>query len=645
MASNELKSLENLFDGKYLRIPDYQRGYAWGDEQLQYFWEDIENLEEKHMHYTGVLTLEKVTKSKKIEKIEFWKKDIGAFESEESYYIVDGQQRVTTSIILISSILHKVKNEKWFTGKKVEKLYEQYIGEENEFGVKLYYFGYTIDNPSYEFLKTRIFKGISSSNKDEETLYTANLEYAQDYFTKKIENFGKIELENIFNKLTKYIKFNIYEISDDLDVSVAFETMNNRGKKLSNLELLKNRLIYLSTKFKIKDTTLRDDINHSWKTIYKYLGKNKNNLLDDDNFLKNHWIMYHDYSRKKGNDYIEDLLKKRYTVKNIIQGEVSISDIRKYTLSLQESVKHWYFLNNPEQANYDSSIKLWLDKLYRLNYGAFAPLLMAIFGRDSDYNKEEVVKLLKIMEQYIFLVFKVSQRRGNTGDSEFYINAREYYLNNKTILDIIGIKNNEEIKKSTGINYWLSSNFDLKYFKNYMYDKFIKREGYYSWNGLSYFLFEYELYRKGVSKNNDIKINWLTYIDTKNDQSSIEHIMPQTINEKDECWINEVKDLDEQEKKNICNSLGNLVPLSKAKNSSLKNYCFETKKNGKTEKNMVGYKHGSYAEQEINDEANWGINEIKKRGLSLLEFMSENWNIPELKDKKIREEYLFMDLN
>ena len=44
-----------------------------------------------------------------------------------------------------------------------------------------------------------------------------------------------------------HFQFNIHEIDDDYDVFVAFETMNNRGKELSTLELLKNRLIYLST--------------------------------------------------------------------------------------------------------------------------------------------------------------------------------------------------------------------------------------------------------------------------------------------------------------------------------------------------------------------------------------------------------------
>ncbi|EFO9447050.1 DUF262 domain-containing protein [Campylobacter lari] len=71
MATNELKSLKNIFDGKYLRIPDYQRGYAWEYNQLKDFWEDLENLENDKTHYMGVLTLEKVTQEKKEEKIEY----------------------------------------------------------------------------------------------------------------------------------------------------------------------------------------------------------------------------------------------------------------------------------------------------------------------------------------------------------------------------------------------------------------------------------------------------------------------------------------------------------------------------------------------------------------------------------------------
>lgn len=93
----------------------------------------------------------------------------------------------------------------------------------------------------------------------------------------------------------------------------------------------------------------------------------------------------------------------------------------------------------PTQANYDRNIKFLLDKLYRLNYEAFKPLLMAVFSRDDKYDVNEICQLLDLMEKYIFLAFKVSQRRFNTGDSEFYGYAKRYYYEkNISIQEIIG---------------------------------------------------------------------------------------------------------------------------------------------------------------------------------------------------------------
>ena len=83
--------------------------------------------------------------------------------------------------------------------------------------------------------------------------------------------------------------FNEYEIDNDLDIFVTFETMNNRGKELSLLELLKNRLIYLSTLLKVPEDqqrSLRHNITAVWKTIYEYLGKEEGRPLDDDQFLR-----------------------------------------------------------------------------------------------------------------------------------------------------------------------------------------------------------------------------------------------------------------------------------------------------------------------------------------------------------------------
>jgi len=132
------------------------------------------------------------------------------------------------------------------------------------------------------------------------------LENAKQFFESNLKNFyetyGLSEIEGLFKKLTQNLMFNLHEIQDDFDVFVAFETMNNRGKKLSNLELLKNRLIYLTTLYESYELSnderdiLRSDINNAWKEVYYQLGRNKKNPLSDDDFLTAHWIMYFQYS-------------------------------------------------------------------------------------------------------------------------------------------------------------------------------------------------------------------------------------------------------------------------------------------------------------------------------------------------------------
>jgi len=67
-----------------------------------------------------------------------------------------------------------------------------------------------------------------------------------------------------------------------------------------------------------------------------------------------------------------------------------------------------------------------------------------------------------------------------------------------------------------------------------------------------------------------------------------------------------------------------LLPLSKAKNSSLQNKCFIEKIGN--DSNTVGYRYGSYSENEITSNTNWTALEILERGIKLLTFMEERWN-------------------
>ena len=51
----ELQSLDDVFNNKIFRIPDYQRRYAWGEKQLTEFWKDLLSLDSHRSHYTGAL--------------------------------------------------------------------------------------------------------------------------------------------------------------------------------------------------------------------------------------------------------------------------------------------------------------------------------------------------------------------------------------------------------------------------------------------------------------------------------------------------------------------------------------------------------------------------------------------------------------
>lgn len=104
--ANELQSLSVLFQNRLFRIPDYQRGYAWKQEQLGDFWEDLLNLHEDRYHYTGLLSLKAVNrKETHLWHEDGWLLDIGF----KPFHVVDGQQRLTTFSILLFEIIVFVK--------------------------------------------------------------------------------------------------------------------------------------------------------------------------------------------------------------------------------------------------------------------------------------------------------------------------------------------------------------------------------------------------------------------------------------------------------------------------------------------------------------------------------------------------------
>lgn len=113
-------TLSGIFEQRIIRIPDYQRGYAWQEQQLNDFWEDLVHLSPERVHYTGVLTLEPVDP----ENWQRWENDLWIIEGKgyKPFYIVDGQQRLTTSVILIQAILESVPNHAELNFQTVDEI-------------------------------------------------------------------------------------------------------------------------------------------------------------------------------------------------------------------------------------------------------------------------------------------------------------------------------------------------------------------------------------------------------------------------------------------------------------------------------------------------------------------------------------------
>jgi Protein of unknown function (DUF1524) len=422
-------------------------------------------------------------------------------------------------------------------------------------------------------------------------------------------------------------------------VFVAFETMNNRGKPLSHLELLKNRLIYLSTKFSDDESEknqLRHTINAAWMSIYHYLGKNKDKPLDDDMFLINHFMIYYgssliekrilkenSFRHRYYRDFHEDyLLEEIFTTKNICQSKnsdkkntsIAIKDVYDYVKSLKDSVEIWFQILNPKDSQFDDQVKAWLEKLNRLGIRPYTPLVMVFFQKTNGNNSLRL-KFLKSLEKLVFFIYLIRDRFmyyhvsiHELDFNEICLQLRENTITPENLVKQIegsfeSLQNNNEFMVQAAAEF--------------------RKKGFYEWKGIKYLLYEYEISLKESSKTYRDKISWDEYIEDRLDYHTIEHIYPQR--PKKQCWTDKYNKYSDRERTALRHSLGNLVPLSQAKNSTFQNKCFCDKKVG--EESCVGFIYGSFSENEIAQQNHWTAKEIMMRGLKLLTFMETRWDL------------------
>lgn len=684
-------SLDRLFKEKIFRIPDYQRGYAWQKDHLKAFWEDLINLRGGKTHYTGLLTFTTVDDSSiKSDSKDYW---LVHDHSYRVHHVVDGQQRLTTCVIFLQAFVEFMRALPEHQQLPADQVYvndsltvddveSRYLFKVNpKAGFRTYKFGYTEDNPSQEYLRYRVLNE-AGGGAAQETFYTLNLGNAKLYFQGQLAELhlrsGKAGLAEIYRKLTMQLLFNEYAADKDFDEFVAFETMNNRGKKLSDLELLKNRLIYLTTLYddsqldKAGSSDLRNEINAAWKEVYHQLGRNKARPLNDDDFLRVHWITYFKYSRQSGRDYAKFLLDVHFIAQHVhtqigrdialelaeeqraemesevlddeptVPGDVVAqvptsklghASIREYVLSLREMAGYWFTSFFPYlDCRLIHAEKQAVDRLNRIGMGYFRPLVMVVLKKIP--QPSERLEIFARIERFIFIAFRMGSARSNYRSSEFYNLARALDRGETTLAAIA-----KRLDVALDYAFREDGTLRIEEFHSQLFRKFEQGSGYYGWAGLRYFLFEYE--QQLLSGSRQSKVEWADLLKSGSDRISIEHIYPQTPGS---AWEPAFAELSAKERNRYAGMLGNLLLLSMSVNSTLQNGGFDVKKqpvwDASGRKIRNGYSDGSHSEIEVAAKSAWGPAEIRERSEALLNFMARRWNF-DLRDED-RSRLLFV---
>ncbi len=580
----ELLNLDGVVEKGVFEIPSYQRGYAWQIRQLKDFWNDLEHVSKlgDKFHYMHSLTLRELENE---------------FESS-AFEIIDGQQRLATSLILLGLLAKTTQNK----DPKYSLINLEPILSYKYYGL------------------SEAFRAIMEEEKDLErfqtSFYAKNLIEAYEFFQEKISDTPVGTLEKMFNSLIKKMLFSVVELNDNrIDPFSSFETINNRGKDLSTLELLKNRLHFVSHKIcdGQKLETLQQEINKTYTIVYDDLRQFKDDDLE--RFLK-HFVAYYYGENSK---FKERLLNTAFDAhKKYHSSYDEYEKIDELLFYLSYSSKVWVFLHMPNDKELDKELEIeitpktrsLLDKMRRLNAlsdNAFLPLLLSLLtiqlavrsGSERHYTTQELEGLLEYLERFGFLVYGVAGK--DTTKKEWIrlafkaIQACRFWGDKITIEDLPTLEK----------DFFKGEHSGLKLLENNI--NFNNAKKWYEWkNALNYLLYEYELYH-----NPETTLNFDSSLE------SIEHILPQNPDQgysaKEKSWAKNPR---------IAHALGNLLLIPKNANSSLSNKPFEEKRKQ--------YLKGSYSEKEVAKNASFGIAQIKERSEKLLDFLIMRYRIAEL---------------
>ena len=254
-------ALSKLLDGRLFRIPEYQRAYSWTSSERQDLFGDIEKVRTRGQdsgHFMAAVVC-----------LRREKQTLGTDEFHV-LEVVDGQQRLTTLIILLNAIKLALKPKDKAETKLARELSELLVKVEGDELLLL-----QTNHDSSHYFATFLRKGTSPASASATTLADREILRAIEdcqAFTAKWTDGGE-SLSALAALLKNRLFFILHEIEDEQAVYTVFEVLNSRGLAVSWMDRFKSTL--MGTAFELKNTNLEGlikDLHTVWRDIYSVIG-------------------------------------------------------------------------------------------------------------------------------------------------------------------------------------------------------------------------------------------------------------------------------------------------------------------------------------------------------------------------------------
>ncbi|WRA94864.1 DUF262 domain-containing protein [Helicobacter pylori] len=371
-------TINNFFalPGTVFSIPVYQRNYTWEEENCEKLLQDIVSISQnKKTHFMGSITyiLHLIDDEKSLRQL-------------QEFVIIDGQQRVTTIMLLLKAIETKIQNE----GIKKE-----IDGLLNLSGQRLRLKPIKSDKEAFDLVM---------QNRSHEIQGVSHIRNNYRFFTKELENYLSkgYRIEEIYGA---FLRLKIVAVGLELgedDPQVVFESINATGVQLKGLDLIRNYLM-------MGENSLRQKHLYEtyWVPLENWLGEK-----DLNDFIKTYLRIYFEDRFKEGEREVYYALKAHHrdNFSDDIQG--LMSDMREYGRIYQIFLdRDHYFLHrgDPQQL---ANLRLRIKDLVKIKFGVAKPFVLRC-ARDFEEGKldyENFHEILQILTSYYV-------RRSVCGDS------------------------------------------------------------------------------------------------------------------------------------------------------------------------------------------------------------------------------------